>query len=493
MYKRGAYRFSAKTHMKTLRWAGLVLFFAAILRLDVSAQTGKNPVILIPGLEGTEILQRNGSHAWFSIRRGKGDDLRLPITSPVFIRDRDSLRPGDIIRKIDVKILPDIEVYQAVIDALEAKGYTEATWSNPKATDVFYVFPYDWRRDNVENAHLLIQRMQAVKRRLRKPALKFDILAHSMGGLIARYAAMYGSAEPPVANPVPTWAGAVDINKLMMFGTPNEGSFAAFNALLNGESILLGRKLPFVDDFRPEDVFTLPSVYELLPHQPTARFLDDDLKPIPLDLYNPDTWFKYGWGALADDKFLSKLKDAATLAKTNPDIKPKPFDKGNIDDRLISQTTFAQAKAFFSAALIRARRFAAALDAPSKKQPVHIYVYGGNCADTIDGAIILKGSKDGDWDTVVSAKDLKTITGRSIKKEEVRTAIYSLGDGRVTQASLVASGKPIEANAKIEFFGDSYPLASSFFTCALHTKLLLERPIQDSFLSALVVTKQSQP
>ena len=461
--------------------------------MDVAAQTGKNPVIIIPGLEGTEILQRDGTHAWFSLRRGKGDDLRLPVTSPVFTRDRDSLKAGDIIRKVDVKILPDIEVYQAVIDALESKGYTEATWANPKATDVFYVFPYDWRRDNVENAQLLMQRMQAVKTRLRRPDLKFDILAHSMGGLIARYAAMYGAADLSLGTPVPTWAGAANINKLMMFGTPNEGSFGAFDAMLNGEPIILGHKLPLVDDIRAEDVFTLPSAYQLLPHQATAKFLDDDLKPIQIDLYNPDTWFKYGWGPLSDEKFLSKLKDAATLAKTNPDIKPKPFTTGNIDDRLISQTTFAQAKAFFVAALLRAKRFAAALDAPSKKQPVQMFIYGGNCADTVDGAIIFKGAKDGDWDTVVSAKDVKTAAGRAFKKEDIRVAIFTLGDGRVTQASLAAASKPLEANAKIEFFGQSYPLAASFFTCSSHTKLLLEKPIQDSFLSALVVTKQGQP
>jgi pimeloyl-ACP methyl ester carboxylesterase len=479
--------------MTIIRWAFPIVFLAFLLNAGALAQTGKNPVIVIPGLEGSEILQPDGSHAWFSVRRGKSDDLRLPITSPVFTRDRDSLKVGDIIRKVDVKILPDIEVYQAVIDALESKGYTEATWANPKATDVFYVFPYDWRRDNVENAQLLIQRMQAMKTRLRKPGLKFDIVAHSMGGLIARYAAMYGSTEPPASNPVPTWAGAVYINKLMMFGTPNEGSFAAFNAMLNGESLVLGHKLPFVDDFRAEDVFTLPSVYELLPHQSTARFLDDDLKPIQVDLYNPDTWFKYGWGPLSDEKFLSKLKDAETLAKTNLSIKPKLFDKGNVDDQLTSQTTFAQAKAFFIAALLRAKRFADALDAPSKKQPVQIYLYGGNCADTIDGAIILKTDKDGFWDTVVSAKDVKTVAGRAYKKDEIKTAIYSLGDGRVTQASFVGSGKPLAANAKIEFFGDSYPIASSLFTCSSHTKLLLEKPIQDSYLSSLVVTKQGQP
>jgi hypothetical protein len=479
--------------MQLTRWAILIIIFVAGLSLDAAAQSGKDPVIIIPGLEGSEILQRDGSHAWFSIHRGKGDDLRLPITSTSLARNRDSLRAGDIIRKVDVKLLPDIEVYQGVIDALVSKGYTEASWTNPKAYDCFYVFPYDWRRDNVENARLLMQRMLAVKSRLRRPQLKFDIIAHSMGGLVARYAAMYGAADLSAGEPVPTWAGAAHINKLMMFGTPNQGSFAAFNAMLNGEPVLAGRHLPFIDDFRPEDVFTLPAVYQLLPHQATARFLNDELKPLELDLYDPNTWFNYKWGPLSDPKFLSKLKDAPALARTNKDIKPKPFSDGSVDDRLISQTTFSQARAFFTAALLRAKRFAAALDAPSKKQPIPIYIYGGNCAQTVDGAIVLKGGKEGEWDTIVDAKDIKTAAGKALKKEEIREAIFSLGDGRVTQQSLVDANKPLEANAKIEFFGQSYPVASSFFTCSSHTKLFLEKPIQDSFLSALVVAKQAQP
>ena len=470
-----------------------VLIFGALCVITSNAQTGKNPVIIIPGLAGTEILQRDGSHAWFSIHRGKTDDLRLPITSTVMSRNRDSLRAGDIIRKLDIRFFPDIEVYQAVIDALEAKGYKEASWANPRAADVYYVFPYDWRRDNVENAQLLMQRMAAVKARSRRPQLKFDIIAHSMGGLIARYAAMYGSSELPSGAPVPTWAGAAHINKLMMFGTPNEGSFAAFHALLEGESVLTGRKLPFVDDFRSEDIFTLPAVFQLLPDQPAARFLDENLQPMQVDLYDPQNWYKYGWGAPSDPRYLSKLKDAVDLARTNKDIKPKPYDgKGNADDKLTSQTTFAQVKAYLAVVLDRAKRFHAALDAPSKKQPIQLYVYGGNCAQTIDGAVIVS-EKNGVWTTIVDDKEFKNKDGKTFKKEDVRAAIYSLGDGRVTWGSLLASDGPLTADKKVEFFDGNYPLASSFFTCSSHTKLFLEKPIQDSFLSALVVTKQAQP
>ena len=28
-----------------------------------------------------------------------------------------------------------------------------------------------------------------------------------------------------------------------------------------------------------------------------------------VDIYDPETWMKYGWGELSDPKFLSKLKD----------------------------------------------------------------------------------------------------------------------------------------------------------------------------------------
>ena len=133
----------------------------------------------------------------------------------------------------------------------------------------------------MSNRHTsLMRRMAAVRRAVRRPQLKFDILAHSMGGLIARYAAMYGTADLPAegVTPKPNWSGAGYINKLMMFGTPNEGSFNAFEALLKGSPIIADRKLPLVDDLRPEDVLATPSMFQLLPHASAARFFDGTSK-----------------------------------------------------------------------------------------------------------------------------------------------------------------------------------------------------------------------
>jgi len=447
--------------------------------------TGKPPVIIIPGVSGSELVDRKtNAKAWFSIKRHKANDLRLPMTSSILSRNRDTLKVGDIIREVELPVLPDVEVYKSLLDALKARGYTEATWDNPKATDVYYVFPYDWRRDNVETAHILIRKMMAAKAKLRKSDLKFDIIAHSMGGLIARYAAMYGLAEPPPANPKPTWRGAAHINKLLMFGTPNEGSFSAFEAVTKGYPIIAERNLPLVDDLRPEDVFTSPAIFQLLPHNGTAKFLDENLQNISIDIYDPQNWLKYDWTPLGDAKFLSKLKDAPTLARANKDIKPETVKAdAPLDDRILANTTSAQIRAYLASALRRAKLFHAALNAPSAKIPIQIFAYGGNCEPTLSAVLLLRNEKKNLWETVLDARDIKREKGEEIKKEQVRTAMFTPGDGRVTKNSLLADS----AVNKI------FTPTSSFFACGSHTKLFLEKPIQDSFLSTLIVDKKEQP
>lgn len=486
-------------NLKTLKFSFLfsLLSLLFICANAVFAQTtGKNPVIIIPGITGSTLVNsKTGKTAWFSVRRDKDDDLRLPMTSANLARNRDNLVASDVIREVKLpSVIPDVEVYQGVIDSLRAKGYTEADWKNPKATDVFYVFAYDWRRDNVETARLLIQKIEAVKRGVRRSDLKFDIIAHSMGGLVARYAAMYGTADlaPEGRAPRLTWSGARHINKILMFGTPNEGSFGTFQALINGYSVITEHNLPFIDDMRPEDALTIPSLYQLMPHQSTARFLDENLKPINVDLYNPKTWQAYGWGAIADPKFLGKLKDAARLAKTNKEIKPEPLSKdANDDDRLIANTTYAQVQAYFAAALSRARRFQVALNAPVKNVPVELYVYGGNCEQTLDAVVLMRDEKKERWITLTDARDIKNAAGE-IKKEEVKKAMFAVGDGRVTKTSLLAESAASKGGTE-QMTKTLFPVASSFFSCGLHTKLFLEKPIQDSFLSALVVEKKQQP
>ena len=139
--------------------------------LNVLAQ-GKNPIILIPGLTGSELVNRKtGEKVWFRVRKSKDDDLRLPI-SPNLAANRDTLVPGDIIRSVKVRLLPRADIYGGFIEFLEQQGYREAKWDAPPIRgyeNTVYVFPYDWRRDNVENSRLLVRKIETLKIRLRRP------------------------------------------------------------------------------------------------------------------------------------------------------------------------------------------------------------------------------------------------------------------------------------------------------------------------------------
>jgi triacylglycerol esterase/lipase EstA (alpha/beta hydrolase family) len=69
-----------------------------------------------------------------------------------------------------------------------------------------------------------------------KSSIRFDIVAHSMGGLVARYYLRYGGDRLPSDGPVPipTWKGAAHVDNLIMIGTPNGGSIDSLVHLIDG-------------------------------------------------------------------------------------------------------------------------------------------------------------------------------------------------------------------------------------------------------------------
>jgi pimeloyl-ACP methyl ester carboxylesterase len=425
--------------------------------VSAPVQTGKAPIIIIPGLTGSELVNgKNQEIVWFRPQRAKDDDLRLPI-SPNLTRNRDSLRARDIIRSVEfIKFLPEIEIYQKLIDALQQRGgYMEGKWDAPAANgyeDTFYVFPYDWRLDNVENARLLMQKVEALKRKLKRPDLKFNVIAHSMGGLIARYAAMYGNADIPRGKPRPTWAGARSFNRMFLLGTPNQGSIQAFDSILNGFSFIGGGiNLPFVQNLSKFDVFTIPSIYQLLPPQGAFTAYDENLKPVPIDIYNPATWEKYDWSIWKDTDFAKKF----SLAEQR------------------------SAKAYFTAALTRAKRFQEALDAnTSAKPPVTFYLMGADCKDTQTAILLLRNEKKNRWDTHFKASAFERSNGEKVTSEDLKKLLYAQGDGVVTVSSLK---KDAAKNTAV------LPIASELYQCETHNRLVTNPEIQDKLFDLLGV------
>ena len=443
-------RATLKNQFRT--WISIILLMLA-LSVSLFAQ-GKNPVIFIPGLTGSELIHKvTGEKFWVKALRSNTEDLRLPISADI-TKNRDKLVPGDILRDVKIGIFPITDVYGGFIKAMELRGgYHEESWDAPSDTgyqDSLYVFPYDWRLDNVENARLLIRDIEALKRKLKKPDLKFDIVAHSMGGIISRYAAMYGDADLPTGTrkPVPTWAGAKHFDKIILLGTPNEGSANSFGSLLNGFALGgLRIELPFIQDTSKFTVFTIPAAYQLLPAPGTLRAFDDKLAPMTIDIYDPKVWSKYGWNAIDDKDFAGAFNVAERKA----------------------------APAFFAMALNRAKRLFAALAAGTgKTDSVSFFILGSDCKTATDAIVVYRDDKINKWKTLVKPKGFTRSDGTKVTEEELKAVMLSPGDGVVSTRSLEAADQT-----------DIVKSSPGKFICEDHNKLPSNVKVQDYIIRVL--------
>lgn len=450
----------------------------------VRARAGKRPVIVIPGILGSQLVnRRTGEVVWPSAFRSSSDGLSLP-TTPDLAANRDELDAVKILETVQLaRLVPaEIYIYYELLRALrEYAGYREGDWNAPATDgdrDTFYVFAYDWRRDNVETARELVRRVEELKRRLGRPDLRFNIVAHSMGGLVARYAAMYGDSDLPAddaGTPQPTWAGASSISSIFMFGTPNEGSAEAFATLLEGYSVTEGlrRRVRLLNKLTRADALTIPSIYQLLPHAGASRFLDERLAPLDVDLYDPSVWQRYGWSAAHDPRYRALY--AAGRAR-DEDAQPRGGSLAELD-------------AYFAVVLRRARLFHEALNARGSQTPdappVTMFAFGGDCEETLAAPVILRDEKRGAWQTYTNPRAFRRRDGQRVSRRDATDAMYEPGDGRVTRRSLLGEGLARERRTSL-LFNTSLPLAYAVFTCDLHSDLQKNKTLQDNALTLLV-------
>ncbi len=92
--------------------------------------------------------------------------------------------------------------------------------------------------DFIEEKKIYVQNEVEKRYGIKDINVKFDIAAHSMGGLVARYYLRYGTSELPDDGTLPeiTWAGARHVDNLVMIGTPNSGSLDSLINLVAGDS-----------------------------------------------------------------------------------------------------------------------------------------------------------------------------------------------------------------------------------------------------------------
>ena len=444
-------------------------------------------MIVIPGVLGSRLVNsKTGEVAWPKFTGTNRQLLALPITSSNFAENRDDLIATEIVDRAKFfRLTPEISFYDLLLTALEqAGGYQRGSIDNPASDgdhDTYYVFPYDWRRDNVESARLLIQKVAQLKQKLNRPDLRFDVIAHSMGGLVARYAAMYGEQDVlGKVDPKPDWTGAQHFGRLMMFGTPNSGSMDALSTLLNGYSVL-GTNWPhlsLLDALGKDAVFTTPSAYQLLPHSEYARFYDEQLNPLTLDIYDVATWRKYGWAIPFDAEF--KAAEQKEFEKLRKKLQKKTTPEAETQLGELEATRnreLAAREPFLQAALARAVKFQRALDVVSAPPSnLRFYLFGGDCEDTLEAAIV--GKIKGQIKTLFR---VSRVLGKSDVRRRAAALMFAPGDNRVTRRSLFGLRNNGHGLASIL----PHPEQATFH-CEAHGDLPLNPTLQNNLLTVLM-------
>lgn len=186
-------------------------------------------IILLPGIMGSELADADNNKVWVNV---KGI-----VLGGNFVR----------IEHFDDEQLNNLKAvglyskaYFKTIKWLEKKGYTVHT------------FPYDWRKPIDEGASLLKEFVEAKAGNDSKK--EFIFVAHSMGGLVTRrYLEIFGDQAKN------------RLEKLIMLGTPNRGSYLPFKAMKGDNKILKIAGFIYGGEVIRKIVQTLPGLYELCP------------------------------------------------------------------------------------------------------------------------------------------------------------------------------------------------------------------------------------
>ncbi len=242
-----------------------------LVRKDLSIG-GKMPIlVLVPGIMGTH-LKVGKNRIWLDFSEIAGGEFSK-LTEDASGVDTDG------VMKMSYKKLGDFL---------------------SSSHEVLY-FPYDWRRSLREKGKEFATYMDQVLNIARTNNRPVRIMAHSMGGLLVRMGAVLSSAK---------WEGngwwerfkAVTGNRLVMAGTPNNGSWTVPYVLTGRDSII--GMLKTIDLHHNErEILKIASGFE--------GFLEMLPKPGEVNCFNSDCWEMWqkadgnGW----------PVPDKATLAK----------------------------------------------------------------------------------------------------------------------------------------------------------------------------------
>lgn len=202
------------------------------------AATGREPVIVIPGIGGSTFTATNrftlsvdnGRGGTFTRTYNEGENVWVNIFQAALPGSDDYFDAMKLTADGDTPVAPQLELdgvfglaYNDLVDYLEDEGYEQNV--------DLWLFPYDWRRDirttNSQLDTLVTEALTAVNGGNPDPAswsiTRVDIVGHSMGGMVGR---------SYVSDP----ARASRVDQLLTLGSPQLGTTKFLKTLVYGDN-----------------------------------------------------------------------------------------------------------------------------------------------------------------------------------------------------------------------------------------------------------------
>ncbi len=423
------------------------------LQSDDSIQ--QPPVVVIHGSMGARLsASATGRETWtgsmFRILFGNYTELTLDIDPDTLTPMASDLLPSGITDQIAGR-----DFYGRILRTLDnAGGFVrgEPGVDARPGEKRYYVFKYDWRQDNIENARHLDAYIEQIRKDYDDPNLKVDIVAHSLGGLITRYYARYGTVDVLDDNSFPVNNhGAERIRRVVLLGTPSLGSVEAIKVIVDGQPVGL-RKMP------PETVVTFPSVYQVLPHPINNWLVNTEGEQVQQDLFDVSFWQRFQLSVF-DPKVIERIR--------------KQYDTPEEGQRRVELL-----QRYFAKYIERARRFVWSLTVPADELPIRYILFGSDCyltsarvlVEQIDGASVLRF-------------DPKEVRNR-VPGVDYETLMMEPGDGIVTRASLLARRTLNPQVPRHKY--SNFPIDYVFFLCEAHSQMTGTINFEDNLLNAIL-------
>jgi len=232
----------------------------------VAAAAPDRPVVFIPGILGSRLVEASGRVVW-----GERNSLLNYGELELKPGEPTPLKADKLVSAINV-LGPfwTVHQYDGLLERFHTLGYVEG--------QTLFVFPYDWRQSNFDSAEKLATFIDGI------PALrgrKFDLVAHSMGGLVSKIWML-------------EHGGAARVNKAIFLGTPFQGSMNALATLSNGWGTFANAMAGGLDAVR-RVTLSFPGLIELLPSYERCCRLGNEGQNTPLDMLEPATWTSRDW------------------------------------------------------------------------------------------------------------------------------------------------------------------------------------------------------